>query len=229
MYLKQLSEVIRHRLINVLSESARASEADEDARGHRYSADDCVAFVDLQNLHHFLKENCRVQPTDVHIVNLIREFGAANGLGITEILAFTGIHDPAKEPEKHEAMVRRIRWLQSQGVRVCSLPLYYRTDPDNGKVRAVEKGVDVRIASEMLRAVSRGLRNVLIVSQDSDLSEAVRVGREIAEERGHQLQAYSPALVGTQWPHNGRCGMNGVPLTKKIPMSLDLVRRHVRT
>lgn len=222
----QFLAAVRHRLINVLSGAALRAQREAAAQ---YSPGDVVAFVDIQNLHHFLKENCRVPATQVHIPNLVREFASSHGLELTCIIGVTGIHDPAKEPQKHEAMARRIRWMQRNGMQVYSLPLIYQTDRSTGAVRAMEKGVDVRLGSEIIRATVRGLRNILVISQDRDLSESIRVAREIAHERDGQLvEAYSPVLTGADWPHNGKCGMSGVPLTRKLPMSVDLVRRHVR-
>lgn len=216
---------VRHRLINVLGGVALSAQREA---AQRYLPEDIVAFIDMQNLHHFLKENCRVPATQVHIPNLVREWAEQHGMRLTEVMLFTGIHDPQREPQRHDAMARRIRWMQNNGVRVFSLPLIYQTDRASGKVRAVEKGVDVRIASEILRATVRGLRTVLLVSQDRDISESIRVAREIAAERGYDINAFSPSLAGATWEHNGKCGMNGVPLTKRLPLHVDLARRHVR-
>ncbi len=67
-------------------------------------------------------------------------------------------------------MTTRLERYRRTGVQV--FPITLRYDPDG---RAREKGVDVRIALDITRLGSKGLYDVaIVVSEDSDLDEAVR-------------------------------------------------------
>lgn len=233
MFNRRFMDAVRVRLINILDEENKLAGARPQgaaaAPGYRYHPDDVVAFVDMQNLHYFLKENCRVAPHHVHLPNLIREFGRMHGLPVRDMRGFTGIHDPVREPKHHETMAKKIRWLNRCGMSVVTLPLLYIQDKVTGGVRFQEKGVDVRLASELLRAVNDGLHRAIVFTQDKDISQAVHVASEMALERGFRFEAYSPVLEGATWEHNGRCGVWGVTYTTKLPFHVDLARKHLRT
>lgn len=223
---RRFLDAVRQRLINL--QAAGPAGASADNRPRTFAHDDVVAFVDLQNLHYFLKENARVPATQVHIPDLLREFAASHGLRIRDINVFTGIHDARREPQRHEAMANRVRWLERNGVRVTTLPLSYYTCKTTGQVRAQEKGVDVLIGAELLRAVTAGLRRAIVVTQDKDLAQAIRVAREMAEEVGDSFEAYSMELHGTEWEPNGKCGMHGVAHTQRLPIDVKFIERFVR-
>jgi uncharacterized LabA/DUF88 family protein len=234
MFNRRFMDLVRTQLIRVLAQQAREAKAagqaplEPVAPALRYKPSDVIAFVDLQNLHYFLKENCRVPATQVHIPDLLRAFGALHGMPLTELHIFTGIHDPRREPQRHESMSKRLRWLSRCGAKVTALPLSYYTDRETQVVRAQEKGVDVRIASEILRAVNDGLRQAIVISQDKDIAQAVLVAGEMAAERGRSFKAFTPELAGAEWEHNGKCGMHGLQGTTRLPMSVELARRFVR-
>lgn len=234
MFNRRFMDLVRTQLIRVLAQQAREAKAagqvpaEPAAPALRYKPSDVIAFVDLQNLHYFLKENCRVAATQVHIPDLLRAFGAQHGMPLTELQIFTGIHDPRREPQRYESMSKRLRWLSRCGAKVTALPLSYYTDRETLVVRAQEKGVDVRIAREILRAVNDGLRQAIVISQDKDIAQAVLVAGEMAAERGRSFQAFTPELSGAEWEHNGKCGMHGLQGTTRLPMSVELVRRFVR-
>ena len=229
MFNRRFMDLVRVQLIRVLSQQARQATSKQTAQPElRYGEDDVVAFVDLQNLHYFLKDNCRVAATQVHIPHLLREFAGSNGMPLTELQIFTGIHDASREPHKHDTMAKRLRWLERCGARVTALPLSYYTDRETHAVRAQEKGVDVRIASEILRAVNDGLRRAIVITQDKDIAQAIHVAGEMAAERNRTFRAFTAVLDGAEWEHNGKCGINGLLGTTRLPMSVDLVRRHLR-
>lgn len=228
MFNRRFMDQVRQQLIKVLAQQARQARAAEPSSDHRYGSSDVVAFVDLQNLFFFLKENCRVPATQVHIPDMLREFAQMHGLRLDGMRIFTGIHDPRREPIRHETMAKRLRWLERNGAKVIALPLSYYTDRNTQEVRAQEKGVDVRIASELLRAVNDGLRRAIVITQDKDIFEAIRVATEMALERGREFTAFTPYLVGAEWEHNGRCGMHGLKGTTRLDFPVALARRHSR-
>ncbi len=83
---------------------------------------------------------------------------------------YTGTHDPNRRPKEHGEMERRLLAYESAGVQVFRIPLRYDKIDS-----ARQKGVDVRIALDILRLGYKGLYDVaIIVSEDSDLDEAAR-------------------------------------------------------
>jgi uncharacterized LabA/DUF88 family protein len=229
MFNRRFEDAVRHRLINIQAAEARAAKQGAPAvQAPAYGQDDVAAFVDLQNLHYFLKENCRLPATQVHVPNLLRDWSRAHDLPLRELHIFTGIHDRRREPQRHDAMANRVRWLERMGCIVVTLPLSYYTQKGTNEVRAQEKGIDVRIGSEILRAVNGGLRRALVITQDKDISQAVKVASEMALERGSEFKAFSMTLVGTDWEHNGKCGMYGVAFTEKLPIDIDFIQGYVR-
>lgn len=239
MFNRQFMDRVRQQLIKVLSQQARAArtqavqgtardQAPSEFHPLRYRADDVVAFVDLQNLHYFLKDNCRVAATQVHVPNLLKEYAASHHMPLREIHIFTGIHDPEREPQRYESMAKRLKWLERMGCFVTALPLSYYRDRETQVWRAQEKGIDVRIGSEILRAVNDGLHRAIVITQDKDIAEAIFVAAEMAQERGRTFMGYTPVLDGTSWEHSGKCGMNGLRGTSRLPITVDMVTRHVR-
>ena len=93
---------------------------------------------------------------------------------------YTGLHDPNRNAVAHAATTRRLDAYQRQGVHTEAVPLLYdRTG------RAREKGVDTRMALDIVRLGAKGLYDVAIIaSEDSDLDPAaVDVYRLRDEER----------------------------------------------
>ena len=224
---RRFIDLVRTQLIRVLAEQARAFKATPgrppaEIQELRYGPNDVAAFVDLQNLHYFLKENCRVAATQVHIPNMLNAYAAEHGMALKELQIFTGIHDQQRDPHRHDAMAKRLRWLERCGAKVTALPLSYYTDRITKEVRAQEKGVDVRIASEILRAVNDGLRRAIVVTQDKDIAQSVIVAGEMAAERGRTFHTFTPELADSSWAPNGKCGVHGLHVTVRLPLSVTL-------
>ena len=103
-------------------------------------------------------------------------FAKCRGGGLRAFHFYTGVPLPGKDPRSHDFWRSKLRRQDHQGVRVFSRPLRYRAMGD-GEEKAEEKGVDVRIAVDIIRAVLREECDVaLIFSQDQDFSE---VGKEV--------------------------------------------------
>lgn len=227
---RRFTDLVRLELIQLLARKAFSNAeapALEAKAPARYREDDVVAFIDLQNLHYFLKDACQVHANQVHLPNLFREFAAQNGLKLRQIHVFTGIHSPEKEPEKHEAMRKRLEWLRRCGCAVTALPLSYMWDAERQGHKAVEKGIDVRMSSEVLRAVTNGLRKALLLTQDRDINEGIAVAREMALERGAPLDVMSVRLTDAEH-FEEHCAVYGLDCTIRLNLSLKLIRKHTR-
>jgi len=92
-----------------------------------------------------------------------------------------------------------------QGITVFSRPLRYRYRrielPDGAQhtfLAGEEKGIDVRIAIDVIRMAHRAEYDVAVIfSQDQDLSEVAKELRVIAREQGRWLKVASafPASI----------------------------------
>ncbi len=194
----------------------------------------CSVFLDFQNFHFLLRDRCGVASKAIHLPLLLRDWLHSHNMKLHDIRLYTGVHDPAREPDKAEAMSRRLGWLERQGVHVFTSLLHYREEPD-GTVRAHEKGIDVRMACELVQAVAcDGATHVVLITQDSDLIQAVSVAREIAAARGAEFHAYSLALSNDQalsWEvashaRTAHQGVRGLAFTERLGLDVAFVRQH---
>ena len=111
-----------------------------------------------------------------------------------------------------------------EGVHVITRPLRYRTKslrlPD-GKfhkfVVGTEKGIDIRIALDIIRfAHKRAYDVALVFSQDQDLVEAATELRRIGREQNRWLK------IASAYPDNSRRKTRGIEKTDWIPLSREL-------
>lgn len=134
-----------------------------------------AVFVDGQNLYHRCRDHFGwpwVHPRRLASVLLEEDLSPhdAHSRVVACVRYYTGIHDLAHRPEPHGLMVRRLQAYEEDGVTPIAIPLRY-----DGRGVGREKGVDVRMALDMVRLGRKGLFDVaVVVSEDSDLDEAVK-------------------------------------------------------
>ena len=164
---------------------------------------------DGQNLFHLAKNAwgpgspCHYPSYDV--VKLAQALvSRKTGLTIEETRFYTGIPNRASRPTLNTFWKNKLKHLESQGVQV------YRGRVNSGDQ---EKGVDVSIALDLIRATYEQRFDVaIIVSQDSDFGPAVRLAKQIASEQGRTLEFESAfpfelglvserGVPGTTWVH----------------------------
>jgi len=112
---------------------------------------------------------------------------------------YTGIPDPTDNSFWYHFWLHKLAMLGRQGVAVYSRPLRYRNRrvrlPDGSEhtyLAGEEKGIDVRIALDVVRMAHRKEYDVvLIFSQDQDLSEVAEELRTIAREQNRWLKIAS--------------------------------------
>jgi len=105
---------------------------------------------------------------------------------------YTGIPDPTDNSFWNSFWSAKLAAMGRQGIHVFARTLRYRNRtvvlPDGTQhtfLSGEEKGIDVRIALDIIRLAHRGEYEVaLVFSQDQDLSEAAEEVRVIAGESG---------------------------------------------
>lgn len=127
------------------------------------------AFVDCQNLYKKAAEVFGCRYPDFEPFELSRTIcSQRQGWELDHLCVYTGIHSPEANRHWYNFWNRKLMRLQTRGATVFSRQLRYI----NGN--AEEKGIDVRIALDIVRfAIDQVYDVALIFSQDQDLHEAV--------------------------------------------------------
>ena len=146
--------------------------------------------MDGQNLYRAAKEAFGHHYYPNYDVNkLSAEVCKANGWNLTQVRFYTGVPDPADDPRWNHFWVGKLAVMGKAGIEVFSRPLRYRNDrvklPDGSThtfLRGSEKGIDVRIALDVIRlAIGNEYDVAVVFSQDQDLSEVADEIRVISK------------------------------------------------
>lgn len=140
-----------------------------------------VVFIDGQNLFHAVKKVFGARYPNYHVNRLAESVCNRYGWRLDQIRFYTGVHRPDKNPYWHGFWERKLLSMSRAGVNVFKRHLLYQTEErilsDGTRYQfeySKEKGVDVRIALDLIRLCYDAAFDVaLIFSQDQDLSEAV--------------------------------------------------------
>lgn len=119
---------------------------------------------------------------------------------LKQIRFYTGVPSLNSDQRWHTFWTNKLRYLKSQGIEIYK-----------GRINSVghEKGVDVRIAVDLIRLTYEQKYEVaMIISQDWDFGPAVRLAKEIAKGQGRQLVFESCFPVGS-----GTKDKRGIPGT----------------
>ncbi|MGD0732464.1 MAG: NYN domain-containing protein [Terracidiphilus sp.] len=157
------------------------------------------AFIDGQNLFHQVKDAFGYRFPNYDVAALTRVVCGVNGWQPTEVRFYTGIHDATANPFQNAFWVSKTAQMGQVGVKVITRPLRYRNKsvrlPDGTEhtfLAAEEKGIDVRIALDVIAGARSGAYDVgIIFSQDQDLAEVASEIRTIAREQGRWIKIAS--------------------------------------
>lgn len=155
-----------------------------------------VAFIDGQNLYRSAKEAFGYHYPNYDVQKLSDAVCKANGWNLVQVRFYTGVPDQADDPRWNHFWVGKLAVMGKAGVEVFSRPLRYRNDrvllPDGSThtfLRGSEKGIDVRIALDVMRLAVRNDYDVAVVfSQDQDLSEVADEIRVISKLRARWIR-----------------------------------------
>lgn len=174
-----------------------------------------VAFFDGQNLFHHAKAAFGYGYPNYDVARLAQTVCAARGWQLVQARFYTGVPDPADKPIWNHFWVAKLAQMGRDRVHVFSRPLRYRNEsitlPDGTEHTVLvgrEKGVDVRIALDVVSMAWRGdFDAALVFSQDQDLSELADEVRALAREQNRWLKIacafpFSPTI-------SNRRGING--------------------
>jgi uncharacterized LabA/DUF88 family protein len=158
-----------------------------------------VVFFDGQNLFHAAKDAFGYSYPNYEPILLAEAVCKAQGWTLAGMRFYTGVPDVRGDACWQHSWFEKLNHLKRRSAFVFSRTLRYRNRqvklPDGSThsfLAAEEKGVDVRIAIDIIRLGHRRDYDVAVVfSQDQDLSEVASEIRVIAGEQGRWIKIAS--------------------------------------
>jgi uncharacterized LabA/DUF88 family protein len=155
-----------------------------------------IAFFDGQNLFYSAKEAFGYTYPNYDPSKLATLICDQKKWKLTETRFYTGIPDVSDKPFWNHFWTAKLAVMGTRGIKTFTRPLQYRnqaiTLPDGTTCTAlvgVEKGIDVRIALDVLRfSLDRVYEVALIFSQDQDLTEATEEVKRVAQQQGRWIK-----------------------------------------
>lgn len=181
-----------------------------------------AVFVDGSNLYHAAKEAFGFVRHDV--AALARMICEKKGWDCGAINFYSGTPTKEHDPLGFDRWDKRIAVMKQQGINVVTRPLTYRAKKifgpngeENVSLHTGEKGIDVRIALDMVRAAYEKTADVFVVfSQDQDLREACMEVKRIKEDQKNSVRICSAFPLSDKSP-NAR----GIRDVEKISIDLE--------
>jgi uncharacterized LabA/DUF88 family protein len=182
-----------------------------------------IAFVDGQNLFHAAREAFGYRFPNFDVVALARAVCEHRGWHVTQVRFYTGVPDETDNPFWYRFWTAKGAAMGRKGVAVYTRRLRYRNRqivlPD-GTTHTVllgeEKGIDVRIALDVIRLAHRRAYDVgMLFSQDKDLSEVASEIRLIAREHRRWIKlACAFPVSSTSTNTRGVDGTDWIPIDR---------------
>ena len=156
-----------------------------------------ITFVDGQNLFHNVRNAFGYTYPNYDVLKLSQALCAAKGWQFERVQFYTGIPSAAESPLWHTFWTKKLAAMgRIPKVEVYSRSLVYRNKtvdvPGFGQhtfLAGEEKGIDVRLALDVLDAAHRDEFDVaLIFSQDQDLSELAGLLRQVVTLQGRWIR-----------------------------------------
>lgn len=150
-----------------------------------------IIFVDGQNLFHAAREAFGYHYPNYNIAKLGRLVCEKQSWTCTAVRFYTGVPNAEDDAFWNHFWIAKLGAMGRRDVTVFSRSLRYRNKtislPDGGEhsfLVGQEKGIDIRIALDVVRAARRSECDVAVVfSQDQDMSEVADEVRSIAREQ----------------------------------------------
>jgi uncharacterized LabA/DUF88 family protein len=155
-----------------------------------------ISFIDGQNLFYAARQAFGYSSPNYDPKRLTELVAGSRGWTVAGVQFYTGMPDLHDNPFWHRFWTAKCAVMRDQGVATFTRPLRYRDEtvelPGGGIVTTRigrEKGIDVRIALDIVRLARSGALDVaLVFSQDQDLSEVANEVRAIAREQGRWIK-----------------------------------------
>lgn len=154
------------------------------------------AFVDGQDLFHAARTAFGHRHPNYDVGKLAAAICAAKTWTLVQTCFYTGVPSAVDNPFWNHFWTAKAAVMGTRGIKVFTHPLRYRNQavalPGGGATTTLvgqEKGIDVRIALDIVRHAIDGDYDVaLVFSQDQDLSEGVEDVKSLAAREGRWIK-----------------------------------------
>ena len=158
-----------------------------------------IVFIDGQNLHYAVKNTFGYVYPNYDVKLLAEKICSTRGWKLEQVRFYTGVPDSNDDFLWYNFWTRKLAVMGQKGVFIFSRKLRYRNQTvklPNGQTHTFlvgqEKGVDVRIALDIIRFARENICDVcLALSQDQDLSEVADEVRIISQEQNRWIKMAS--------------------------------------
>ncbi len=185
-----------------------------------------MVWIDGQNLFHRAKSLFGHKAPDYDIRGLSHALCEQMGWKLEGIHFYSGIPPEQESPRWHHFWREKLQQTIDQGgvpLSIFTPELRYRnewTQRHDGQWQiyraATEKGVDVRLALDMVDAAhERQCNAMILMTEDSDLQQAVDRCKEIANKQGREL------LIANAFPCSPMVPYVRRSMTSTIPLRFD--------
>lgn len=169
-----------------------------------------MVFIDGSNLYHSLKQS--YGRTDVDFAKFCEQLAA--GRDLVRAYYYNASIDQAVEPQRYADQLRffdRLRRLPRFEVKLGTL--VYRNHP---QVPPYEKGIDVRLATDMLtHAYRANFDAAILVSGDTDFADAVQAVKDLGRNveialfgnptSSRRLRDVADDVISLEKPYLNKC------------------------
>jgi len=164
-----------------------------------------VGFIDGQNLYRHAKEAFGYHHPNYDPIKLLNAVCLKNGWKPSGVRFYTGVPVQERQPMWHAYWSSRLLSMRRSGIYVFSRVIRYRTEeislPDGTMYEidsAQEKGVDVRLAVDVMRlAITKQYDVAVIFSQDQDLVEVAEEIRQMSINESRWIKVTSAFPAGS--------------------------------
>jgi hypothetical protein len=171
-----------------------------------------VAFFDVQKLYHYVHERFGYTYPNFDPTKLAQMICGQKGWQCSGVRVYTGVPLAAHNPLWHNFWTNKLAYLKKTGVYCFSRDL--KRYVSNNASYFMEKGVDVRIAIDIIMLAIRKQYDVaLVFSQDQDLSEAAAEIRAISAQQQRWIH------ISSAYPESSNSKVRGINRTDWIPFS----------
>jgi len=186
-----------------------------------------IAVFDGQNLYRSAKREFGYIHPNYDPLKLAHQICLDKGWQLTGTHFYTGVPDIYENPFWHQFWRAKFVQMKRDGIVLFSRALRYQEEEvqcPNGQTHLVrvgkEKGIDVRIAIDVIRLAHRKVYDVAVIfSQDQDLSEVAEEIRVISQEQSRWIKIAS-AFPWASNPKNR--GINQTDWIKFDKLTYDL-------
>ena len=179
-----------------------------------------IAFIDGQNLFRAAKQAFGYTYPNYDVAALASTVAGDHSWDLLGTRFYTGVPDALDDATWNHFWTAKLLQMSRQGVGTFSRSLRYRNKLvrlRDGTEQTIlvgqEKGVDVRLALDIVAVAYQGEADVLLVfSQDQDLSEVATEVRQIAKKQKRWIKMASAFPVSAA--STNRRGINGTDWIK---------------